>query len=96
MSLQPDRAYLRMFNAVVLDVWGGQQSESANLRVALEKRVAGLRHLDITFESGESIWTESSHKYRQNDVPAMLDRAGFSAIEQWVEDGFALTLAEAR
>jgi L-histidine Nalpha-methyltransferase len=52
--------------------------------------------LDITFEAGELIWTESSHKYGQNDVLAMLDRAGFSAVEQWAEDGFALTLAEAR
>ena len=58
-------------------------------------RVPAAR-LDITFEAGEPIWTESSHKYRQNDVHAMLDRAGFGAIEQWVEDGFALTLAEAR
>ena len=58
-------------------------------------RVPAAR-LDITFEPDEPIWTESSHKYRRNDVLAMLDRAGFSAIEQWVEDGFALTLAEVR
>jgi L-histidine Nalpha-methyltransferase len=52
--------------------------------------------LDIAFEAGEPIWTESSHKYHQNDLLAMLDRAGFRTVEQWVEDGFALTLAEAR
>jgi L-histidine Nalpha-methyltransferase len=57
-------------------------------------RVPAAR-LDITFEAGEPIWTESSHKYRQDDVREMLGRAGFSAIEQWVADGFALTLAEA-
>ena len=52
--------------------------------------------LDITFEAGESIWTESSYKYRVDDLAPMLGRAGFSVTGQWQEDGFALTLAEAR
>jgi L-histidine N-alpha-methyltransferase len=60
-----------------------------------EVRVPAAR-LDITFEPGETIWTESSYKYRPADVVAMLDRAGFSALDQWLADGFALTLAGAR
>ena len=52
---------------------------------------AGLR---INFEPGEAIWTESSYKYRTQDVAAMLGRAGFSTIEQWTAGSFALTLAE--
>jgi dimethylhistidine N-methyltransferase len=52
--------------------------------------------LDITFEEGETIWTESSYKYRTSDVVEMLERAGFGTVEQWTQDGFALTLAEAR
>jgi dimethylhistidine N-methyltransferase len=52
--------------------------------------------LDITFQPGETIWTESSYKYHPADVLAMLDRAGFSALDQWVDDGLALTLAAAR
>jgi L-histidine Nalpha-methyltransferase len=51
--------------------------------------------LDITFEAGESIWTESSYKYRVDDLAPMLSRAGFGAVGQWRAEGFALTLAEA-
>ena len=52
--------------------------------------------LDITFEAGETIWTESSYKYRPDHIVAMVERAGFLTTNQWSEDGFALTLAAAR
>jgi dimethylhistidine N-methyltransferase len=53
--------------------------------------------LDVAFDEGETIWTESSYKYHPEDVVRMLERAGFRASEQWVSDtdGFALTLVEA-
>ena len=53
--------------------------------------------LDVTFEEGETIWTESSYKYRRDDVVRMLERAGFGRVDQWIDeaDGFALTLVEA-
>jgi L-histidine Nalpha-methyltransferase len=51
--------------------------------------------IDIAFDAGESIWTESSYKYRVDDLAPMLDRAGFRVTGQWQESGFALTLAEA-
>lgn len=57
-------------------------------------QVPGSR-IDVTFEAGESIWTESSYKYRLGDLAPMLDRAGFRVTGQWPESGFALTLAEA-
>ena len=52
--------------------------------------------MDITFEAGETIWTESSYKYRRENLIPMLERSGFCVIGQWAEQGFALTLAEAR
>ena len=52
--------------------------------------------LDITFEPGETIWTESSYKYSADHVVAMVEQAGFCSVHQWSEDGFALTLAEAQ
>jgi dimethylhistidine N-methyltransferase len=52
--------------------------------------------LEITFEEGESIWTESSYKYALPDVAAMVTRAGFTVTDQWVGDGFALTLGRVR
>jgi dimethylhistidine N-methyltransferase len=51
--------------------------------------------VDIAFAAGESIWTESSYKYRLDGLVPILDRAGFRVTGQWQEDGFALTLAEA-
>ena len=51
--------------------------------------------LDITFAAGETIWTESSYKYRTDTLVAMVERAGFLTRDQWSEDGFALTLAAA-
>src|SRR5262249_45106174 len=33
--------------------------------------------LDVTFEAGEPIWTESSYKYQPEEIAAMLDAAGF-------------------
>jgi dimethylhistidine N-methyltransferase len=52
--------------------------------------------IDVTFQPDETIWTESSYKYRPADVVARLDRAGFAAIDQWTAEGFVLTLAAAR
>ena len=53
--------------------------------------------LDLEFEAGETIWTESSYKYRPAEIVAMLGRAGFREIDQWIDapDAFALTLVEA-
>jgi L-histidine N-alpha-methyltransferase len=53
--------------------------------------------LNIALEAGETIWTESSYKYRAAEIVAMLAGAGFSAIDQWIDepDGFALTLVDA-
>lgn len=41
--------------------------------------------LTCHFEPGETIWTESSHKYRLHELPAMAHRAGFQSDAQWVD-----------
>jgi L-histidine N-alpha-methyltransferase len=54
--------------------------------------------LEIDFDEGETIWTESSYKYEPEGIVQALDRAGFRRGDQWIDatDGFALTLVEAR
>jgi uncharacterized SAM-dependent methyltransferase len=54
--------------------------------------------LDVRFDSGERIWTESSYKYDPGQVVAILESAGFQCAAQWIDetDRFALTLAQAR
>lgn len=77
--------------------WNSEQSRVEMHLVSLCRQRVSVpaARLDIVLEAGESIWTESSYKYRADDVSTMLDRSGFGVVRQWVEDGFALTLAEA-
>lgn len=51
--------------------------------------------VDVEMAEGETIWTESSHKYEPSGVRSMLDQSGFVVSSQWLdeEDGFALTYA---
>jgi uncharacterized SAM-dependent methyltransferase len=69
-----------------------------HLVAASEQRVripaAGL---EIRFDAGETIWTESSYKYRPREIVGMLERTGFRFLDQWVDrkGGFATTLVEA-
>jgi L-histidine N-alpha-methyltransferase len=65
---------------------------------ALRQRVrVPAARLDITFEPGEAIWTESSYKYRPERVLDLLTLAGFTPLAQWTDEigGFALSLVEA-
>jgi len=41
--------------------------------------------LDVRFAHGETIWTESSHKYNLAEVVAMAERTGFRCDVQWVD-----------
>lgn len=60
----------------------------------------GALDLEIAFEEGESIWTESSYKYEPDDVVRMGERAGFRCFKQWIEPigrfSTTLLLAEER
>ena len=39
----------------------------------------------VRFQAGETIWTESSHKYRLDDIREMAGEAGFEVRAQWVD-----------
>jgi dimethylhistidine N-methyltransferase len=80
-------------------LWNAEESRVEMHLVAERRqhvRIPGAS-IDVTFDEGESIWTESSYKYQPQDVVRMLERAGFRKIEQWIDsgDGFALTLVAA-
>ena len=49
-------------------------------RVAIEKA-----DLSVTFEEGETIWTESSHKYSPTEVLCMAQASGFRCEAQWID-----------
>ena len=47
------------------------QAAEANLRVVLNE--------------DETIWTESIHKYKAEDIPEMAERTGFRCDAQWID-----------
>jgi dimethylhistidine N-methyltransferase len=42
--------------------------------------------LAVEFREGETIWTESSHKYSLEDISQMARTAGFRCDVQWIDD----------
>lgn len=41
--------------------------------------------LTVSFRAGETIWTESSHKFHLDELDAMAAQAGFQASGRWVD-----------
>ena len=81
-------------------VWNSEAS-----RIEMHLVSARLQHIrvpgaqiDLVMKEGDPIWTESSYKYRPDDVIAMLGRNGFRLHKQWIEPAaqFALTLVDAQ
>ena len=71
-----------------------EQRVEAHLVSRRRQRVRILQAgLTLTFEAGEAIWTESSHKYEPSQVIADGLAAGFDDAEQWIDEEarFALT-----
>jgi len=50
--------------------------------------------LTVEFREGETIWTESSHKYSADEVGPLASDAGFRCARQWTDKewGFAESL----
>jgi L-histidine N-alpha-methyltransferase len=80
-------------------LWNAELSRvEMHLRSTRRQRVTiPDARLAFTFQEDETIWTESSYKYRPDQVVAMLERAGFARLSQWLDERgtFALTLVEA-
>jgi uncharacterized SAM-dependent methyltransferase len=57
-----------------------------------EKQTARIPRagLIVTFDRGESIWTESSHKFTSEEVVSMAEKAGFVCDAQWVDEEWPL------
>jgi L-histidine Nalpha-methyltransferase len=42
--------------------------------------------LMVHFSAGETIWTESSHKYSANEISSLANASGFRCEAQWIDD----------
>jgi dimethylhistidine N-methyltransferase len=54
--------------------------------VSLAKQVVDLKDAEISFEKGESIWTESSYKYNLREFETLGASAGFATEKVWTDD----------
>lgn len=43
-------------------------------------------NLRIVLNEDETIWTESSHKYKAEEIPEMAERTGFRCDAQWIDE----------
>jgi uncharacterized SAM-dependent methyltransferase len=80
-------------------VWNATRSRMEMFLVSTRPQGARIQaiDLDVDFDDGEPIWTESSYKYTAEGLLRELEQSGFGVVAQWIDrdDGFALTLARA-
>lgn len=72
-----------------------EQRVEMHLRARRAQRVRLPDGARVAWARGETIWTESSHKFRLRDIGQLLAGAGFRLAGQWVDPAwpFAETLA---
>jgi L-histidine Nalpha-methyltransferase len=67
--------------------WNAQERRIEMHLRSLREQTVTIREaqLTITLRAGETIWTESSHKYHADDVFEMAQGAGFTCTQQWID-----------
>jgi dimethylhistidine N-methyltransferase len=65
--------------------------------VSRSQQVISIDGVDFSFEKGESIHTESSHKYSKNDFVQLAEQSGFGVLKDWRDDNnlFSIYLMKA-
>ncbi|MGD0986875.1 MAG: L-histidine N(alpha)-methyltransferase [Candidatus Sulfotelmatobacter sp.] len=78
-----DLAYFRHMAKI------NQQCRSVEMHLqSMRRQVVAIRgaNIAVEFEDGETIWTESSHKYSPQDISGMAMTAGFRCEVQWIDE----------
>jgi len=66
------------------------RSVEMHLRSLSEQTVnIGAAGFSAHFDKGETIWTESSHKYTRDEIRGMAIATGFQCEQQWVDSDWA-------
>jgi len=66
-----------------------QEARSVEMHLRSRRRQAVVipgAELEVEFLEGETIWTESSHKYTPQGVVQLAQDAGFSCQAQWIDE----------
>jgi L-histidine Nalpha-methyltransferase len=66
-------------------------SKSGSVEMHIRSKIRQTVHipaaeLSVTFAAGETIWTESSHKYSQHELLQLAMASGFRCETQWLDD----------
>ena len=77
-------------------VRGGARRVEMHLRSRREQKVHLPPAETIVFRRGETIWTESSHKFRRKEVGPMLQEAGFALDRLWEDEEWGFVEALGR
>ena len=65
---------------------GALSGSRAPLRSARAQTVyVGALETVFSFEAGETIWTESSHKFLREELSEIADSAGFEERNVWID-----------
>jgi uncharacterized SAM-dependent methyltransferase len=66
-------------------VWNARHGRVEMHLVSVIEQTVAISALDLTvaFRAGETIWTESSHKYDEAGVRALVEAAGFRVEACW-------------
>ena len=62
-----------------------EQRIEMHLRSTAAQTVSINRNFTVSLEKGETIWTESSYKFRPEEIRSMSGRVGFTCEAQWVD-----------
>jgi dimethylhistidine N-methyltransferase len=66
-----------------------RETRSVEMHLRSRRRqtvVIAAENLEVEFQKGETIWTESSHKYSTEEVLHMAGTAGFRCRAQWIDE----------
>jgi dimethylhistidine N-methyltransferase len=69
-----------------------EEARSIEMRLrSKQAQTVAIGGSDVTVEfyAGETIWTESSHKYRLPQISSMAAESGFTCPAQWIDDEWA-------
>jgi uncharacterized SAM-dependent methyltransferase len=60
--------------------------------VSCEQQQVRIRAMDVSIEfaAGESIWTESSHKFTQAELDWEAETSGFRVLDTWTDEEWPL------
>jgi dimethylhistidine N-methyltransferase len=68
-------------------VWNARESRVEMHLVSRHRQTVRIAACDmaVSFDAGESIWTESSYKFAPDELVELATRAGFTCQQEWVE-----------